>query len=316
MTREPEAYRVTLPFTSRKNHKLDVPVELPGASIAASGSEYLATLLVIATGAENALAIARSILSDVLGAFAVRGVGFVEVHDARRLVALVDPQPVSEGPIPPFDSVGGGVTAVGAEMIDPTGEKRRARRILNFNADLTLLRSNIDQERQWLGVRQTWPNEVRRAVVLIHAGEVSDDGGVAFVLAYSALELLADPSAALLSARIPDDPERRDFVESIRATLIGHPRLNDKDVERLINSLGAAHVEGPIPRFTAAFNAAGIEITPTELEWVRQQRGSFVHPGSFDETPDATSRRDVFRRKVAMLVGLRLDSLHQTVKSE
>jgi hypothetical protein len=313
MTGEPGAYRVTLPFTSRKNHKLNVPLELPGAAIAASGSEYLATLLVTSTRAENALAVARSILADVLGAFAVRGVSFVEVHDSRRQVGLVDPHPVTEGPIPQFDSVGGGMTPAGAELFDPTGEQRRARRIVNFNAEVTLTRGNVDKEKQWLEMRQSWPNEVRRAVALIYAGELSGDPGVAFVLAYSALEVLAAAPAVLLLDRLPNDSERRDLVDSIRAALTRSPHLDGNDVDRLINSLSATHVEGPIPRFAAAFEAAGMEIALAELEWVRVQRGNFVHPGRFDESPEASSRRDAFRRKVAALVESRLDSLYQTV---
>jgi len=314
--RELESYRVTLPFTSRKNHKLNVPVELPGAAIAASGSEYVATLLVTGTRAEDALAVARSVLGDVLGAFAVRGVGFVEVHDARRQVGLVDPKPVLHGPIPPFDSVGGGITAAGAELFDPTGEQRRARRIANFNAEVTITKSNFDKERQWLKMRQIWPNEVRRAVALTYAGELSGDLGVAFVLAYSALEVLAPPSAVLLSDRIPDDLERRALVDSIRATLRKHSLLDNNDVDRLINSLSATNVVGPIPRFTAALDAAGIAFAPAELEWVRAQRGNFVHPGRFDESPPASSRRDVFRRSVGILIEHRLDGLHQTVRGE
>jgi hypothetical protein len=315
--REPESYRVTLPFTSRKNHKLNLPIELPGAAIAASGSEeYLATLLVTATGAENALAVARSILEEILGTFAVRGSGFVEVRDARRQVGLVDPKPVTEGPIPPFDSVGGGFTAAGAELVDPAGEQRRARRVANFNAEVTITKSNFDKERQWLEVRQKWPNEVRRAVALIYAGEVSGDPGVAFVLAYSALEVFAAPPAVLLSTRIPEDSERRELLDMIRAALKTDSRLDDNDVGRLINSLSATNDVGPIPRFTAVFDAAGIEVAPTELEWIRVQRGSFVHPGRFDESPEASSRRDAFRRKVATLVESRLDGLHQTVSGE
>jgi hypothetical protein len=306
---ESEAYRVTLPFTSRKSHKLNVPLELPGAAISESGSDYLATLVVKANRAENALAVARSILADILGVLAVRGVAFIEIHDARRLVGLVDPVPITEGPIPPFDSVGGGITEMGAEFFDATGEKRRARRVVNFNADLTLTRGNLDKERQWLDARPTWPNEVRRAVALIHAAEVSSDPGVAFVLAYSAMEVLAAPSDVLLPTKIPDESERREFLDRIRATLKEHPGLGDKDVDRLINSVSATHVEGPIPRFSAAFESAGIEIASTELEWVRVQRGNFVHPGRFDGSPVASSRRDTFRRKVATLLEARLDRL-------
>jgi hypothetical protein len=309
VTHEPEAYRVKLPFTSRKSHRLNVPVELPGAAIAEAGSDYLATLIVKANRAENALAAARSTLADILGVLAVRGVAFIEVHDARRLVGLVDPVPITEGPVPPFDSVGGGITEMGAEFFDPIGERRRARRVVNFNADLTLTRGNLDKERQWLELRQTWPNEVRRAVALIHAAEVSSDPGVAFVLAFSVLEVLTAPSDVLLPVRIPDELERREFLDEIRLTLKKHPGLSDKDVDRLINSASATHVEGPIPRFYAAFHTASIEIASAELEWVRMQRGNFVHPGRFDGSPEASSRRDAFRRKVATLLESRLDGL-------
>jgi hypothetical protein len=306
-----EPYRVLLPFRSATKYNLAPPVELPGIAISADGSDYLAEVVLTATSGVDALANAHRILADTFGAFAITKAGFVEVLVPRLQVQLVDPKPVLEGPVPPFDVVGGAVTEAGAALLDPTGEKRRARRIVNMQADAVVTKNNLDRERRWLTVRDAWPAEVRRAVALIHAGEVAGDAGVAFVLAYSALEVLARPVVGLLPLKLPVSDERRGLVESVRDLLTKQPGLVENDVDRLINNLSMTHADSPIDRFTFAFNEAKVEMDAAELKWIWDQRGAYVHPGQFDNANEALGRREAFRTAVAALVGSRLDVLAQ-----
>jgi hypothetical protein len=306
-----ELYRVFLPFTSATGYKLAPPVELPGVAISADGSEYRAEIVVTATSGEDALARARLILADVFGTFAVQRAGFAEVQNPRRLVQLVDPEPVLEGPIPPFDVVGGGITLHGAETFDPSGDMRRARRIVNVHAEGTATKNNLDKERGWLTVRDTWSAELRRAIALIHASEVAGDADVAFVLAFSAIEVLAAPPVGLLPSKIPDPSDRDRLLGSVRGLLTAQPNLSETDVDRLANNLSATHVESPIARFLLAFDEVGIEIEETELKWLRDQRGAYLHSGGFDNSQEAVERRNAFRSTVAARTAGRLDTLAQ-----
>ncbi len=134
---------------------------------------------------------------------------------------------------------------------------------------------------------------------------------VAFVLAFSALEVLAAAPVGLLPTKIPDRSDRERLLVSVRGLLTDQPNLSETDVDRLINSLSAAQAESPIARFASAFDEVDIEFAAPELMWIREQRGAYVHSGRFDNSQEAVERRNVFRTAVAALTGRRLDALAQ-----
>jgi hypothetical protein len=304
-----DLYRVTLPFESRSGHQLVPPVQLPSVDIvAAATTGYEAEIIVGATSGAEALAQAQLILADVLGTFAVQRSGFAEVHSARRLVQLVDPEPILTGAIPPFDVVGGHVSPHGAELLDPGGALRRARRVVNINAEATVTKANLDVERSWLALRQRWPDDLRRAVALIHASEVVDPD-VGFVLSFTALEVLASPPISLFVSAIPGLSDRKKLRESVRTVLASHPGLTATQVDRLYNSLSAAHVESTIVRLASAFTEGGIAISADEMSWIRDQRGAYVHSGGLDNSGAAIERRNAFRSAVSALAAWRLNAL-------
>jgi hypothetical protein len=269
---------------SRSGHRLVPPVQLPSADIvAAATTGYEAQIIVRAASGAEALAQAQSILADVLGTFAVQHAGFAEVHSPRRDVQLVDPAPILTGPIPPFDVVGGHVSPHGAEFLDPGGALRRARRVVNIHAEATVSKANLDTERSWLVLREKWPDDLKRAVALIHASELVDPD-VGFVLSFTALEVLAAPPVALLVSAIPDRSDRKKLREDVRTVLASHPGLSATQVDRLDNSLSAAHIESTILRLLSAFKEAGIATSTEEMSWIRDERGAYVHTGGLDSS--------------------------------
>ena len=86
--------------------------------------------------------------------------------------------------MPPSQSVGGAVTDVGAEVLDPTGVLRRQRRVVNQFASATVTIGDISRQALWFSQRERWGKRVRRAMTVLHAAECAQAAEVRFVFVY------------------------------------------------------------------------------------------------------------------------------------
>jgi hypothetical protein len=149
-----ELYRVRLAFKPVEDYEFPTPIDVSAdLHIERDGIDYLATIEVLADSAEESLEIAERLLGDFLACMAARAASYTIVHDARRYVSLVDPKPVTDGPIPPFQCVGGIITDAGAELLDPTGEQRRQRRIFSMFAQASVRVADISEQLKWFATR-------------------------------------------------------------------------------------------------------------------------------------------------------------------
>jgi hypothetical protein len=308
-----ELYRVTLAFEAVENYVLPVPFDVPPAlHVERDGTDYLAIVEVHAFSASEALAEGERTIRDLLACFAVRAASYLIVHDARRNVQLVNPEPAADGPVPPFQSVGGAVTDAGAEFLDPTGNLRRQRRIVNQFASATVTIGDISTQAQWFSQRHQWNKRLRRAMTVLHAAECAQVAEVRFVLLYFAFEILSSQKdRTLLRVRTPDKHERDTFQADLVTYFEGKGH-STSDAERWVRSVVNTHAESPIDAAFLYVTDAGETITLPELKWLRDQRGAYAHDGDFDRSPEASSRREEFRQLVRALIQRELDAFAQS----
>jgi hypothetical protein len=300
-----ELYRARLPFRSVNGNKLAPPVQLPfGLTVLSDGDQYAAVVDVQADSALDALEAARSILTDFLDCMAVRECAFAEVGNPACDVQLANPERVADGPPPPFQVLGGGITPRGAEFFDPTGERRRSRRVLNHWADGWLVLNDVSAQAAWLARRDRWPERIRRALALRRAAECAGDAAVALVLNFAVLEVLCweDPRK-LLMTNLPEKTDRDELVGALRATMLAGG-LSAAKAARLVEQVKHANDASPLDTFEAYFTDLGVEIAREHIDWARSQRGAYLHLG--DVGPEGEPRRDAFRKAIERALGAEL----------
>jgi hypothetical protein len=302
-----EMYRVKLPFKSVSGDAIAPPVRLPhGMRITHDGDRYVAEVSLDAPTAQDALVAARALLIDFLGCMAVREFAFAELGNSACDVQLVDPTPILDGPPPPFQVIGGGITEKGAEFFDPTGVLRRSRRVMNMWAEATLTRNDLTTEAGWLAVRDRWPERVRRALALRLAGECAGDSSVTLALNYAALEVLFwNEPVKLLKLRLPEKPRRALVVAALREALLAIG-LSAGDAGRVVDSARQTHATSPLDSYTSYLSQFGISVERDEIEWVRGQRSAYIHAG---EVHTDDGRRDAFRKVIGRVLEAELGSL-------
>ena len=302
-----ELYMVKLPFKSVNGNAIATSVELPfDMRIVSGGDRYVAEVALDAASAQDALVAARAILTDFLGCMAVRECAFAELGNAACDIQLVDPKPVLDGPPPPFQVIGGGITEKGAEFFDPSGALRRSRRVMNMWADATLTRNDISTEANWLAERNRWPERVRRALALRLAGECAGDSHVTLALNFAALEVLCwDEPTNLLKTRLPEKPRRAVLVTALTDTLLACG-LSAADANRVVANARQTHATSPLDAYGSYFSRFGIEMQRDEIEWVRDQRNGYIHAGGVDA--DGEGRRDAFRKVIGRALEAELGS--------
>jgi hypothetical protein len=217
-------------------------------------------------------------------------------------VQLVDPVPVWDGPVPLLQVVGGVVTDVGAEAMDPTGELRRRRRVANVHVAAQVSIADVAEQARWFLARSRWSERLRRALNLLHAAECAPAPEVRFVLNVFAFEVLAiSPSTTLLALRVRSDQERQRLLEQLRRVFETHG-FAAADADRWIERVQDTQAESPIDVAMRYVGSVGESIAIEELKWLRRQRGAYVHNGHFDRSAGAASRRESFRQLLRTLL--------------
>jgi hypothetical protein len=302
-----EMYRVILPFRAVEDYVLPVPFDVPSVHVDSDGKEYLATVEVSAISPNEALEVADLTLRDLLACFAVRAASYVLVDDLRRIVQLADPEPVADGPVPPFQTVGGILTEAGAEQLDPAGELRRQRRIVNLRAAATVIIGDVSQQKRWFVDRRLWSDDLRRAMTVLHAAECAQQAEIRFVLLYFAFEILTAPwDKNLLVLRTPNTHDRAIFKARLM-DFVQAQGYSTPDAGRWVNSVANTQAVSPIDSAHAYVMNAGMAVATEELKWLRAQRSAYVHDGHFERSQDANDRRERFRQLVRTLVQRELD---------
>jgi hypothetical protein len=297
---EVRQYEVKLPFRSVNDNKLVPPIDLAeGLRIEESDGDYLANAAFDVPSAEIALSHAEHMLNDLLGLLAVSGGAFVILQgDSRRNVRRLNAPYVAEGPPPPFETIGGVITAHGAELYDPTGEFRRAGRIANMSIRAEVTRRNIEFERRAFEHRAAWDERLATAIALFHQTECASDPSVAFILCYTTLEVLSeDTDSTLLKAIMPAKNRREEFAIQLRAYFAGLG-FEPAHVERFVGQVQRTRMESQLDVFQRYLARWGCLLDISELGWYRDQRGRYVHAGGFDVTEDAKRRMDNFKQEI------------------
>jgi hypothetical protein len=295
-------YVVTLVICATNDHYLQPPLELPeGIAATVDGAEVVLEVPVRAPDATAALRVAEGVALDLMMTLASTFSGYEFVKDARQQVRRTNAVYQSDGPPPPFDVVGGGVTEAGAELYDPTGELRRSGRVFNMHVAATVSHPPAADVRRFAG-RRAWPPRLRNGLRLFHAAQNSRDEVVKFTLIAAALEVLVDADETPLLNRLGKGVRR-----SLRASLDGlfeEVGLSKPERERLQNGVDHNRAKGSFEAIRDYLASHDVRIEEGDVRWWASQRGKFLHEGVFLDEP---ARRHRLEHAVSACLTIELD---------
>ncbi len=266
----------------------EVSVAEDGLDIEVDGSDIVVHVLVNAIDGCAALAAGRQVSGDVLVILGANYVGYrIQPFDPRDLVIRMDASYQSDGPLPPADVAEGNLSPEGIEWLDPTGEARRAGKVIRFRAE-GRARGPIGDGLRSLAGRSRWSPRLRSALGLYWEGQCSDSEDTRFVLSMAALELLAQPPKdSLLKARL-NGRQRQELLEKVREACM-RPEIAEAEVIRLTNQLAGTRRLGAVDSlldYLSAFAPDGFGSTGAAnredvVAW-QKMRGGFLHDGLMD----------------------------------
>jgi hypothetical protein len=296
------AYAVTLVIRSSNDHHLQPPLELTdGITAEVDGPEVVLTVPVRANDATSALAVAKATVMDLMMVLASTFNGYEFVVDQRQLTRRTDAVYQAEGPPPPFDVAEGGVTEVGAELLDPTGEVRRWGKVVTIRASAVVTHPPAEDVRRFRG-RTGWSARLRAGLRLFHAAQNSRDEIVEFVLTAAALEVLADADETPLLDELPDDQRAR--LRRELDALLGRFDLTPDQRARLRGRLLDTRATGSAQAIRRYLEGQCVTVEPGVLRWWQSRRGEYLHAGSFEDDPQ---RRYRLREAVGRCLAAELD---------
>jgi hypothetical protein len=277
-------YEVTLVTRNPKDDELAPPLELPeGITATIEGPEIVFVVPVRAYDARSALAQASAIVTDFLFVLAASATfGYETVIDQRQTTRRTDAVYQAEGPPPPFDVAVGSITEAGAELLDPTGEARRAGRVLTLRVPATVIHP-VAAEIPRFTARHSWPDRLRRGLGLFHAAMIVQDEIVAFTLAMAALEVLAAVERESLLSRLSRG--RRRQLRRDLGRLLTDYGIESQGQERLINRLFHTEAVGSAQALWDYLSRHQQDVTDEQLAWWQKQRNAYLHNGAMDDDP-------------------------------
>ncbi|QRP48860.1 hypothetical protein [Amycolatopsis sp. FDAARGOS 1241] len=281
-------YAVTLIIRASNDHHLPPPLDLPeGITATVDGPEVVLEVPVRAPDATTALGAAEDAALDLMMTLASTFSGYEFVRDARRQVRRTDAVYQSDGPPPPFDVVGGGVTEAGAELYDPDGEARRAGRVLNMHLAAVVTHPPAEDVRRFAG-RKAWSARLRNGLRLFHAAQNARDEIVKFALIAAALEVLVDADETSLLERL--GAEKRQLLGTRLDALLADFDLTKPERERLRDRLQSTRAKGSFQATRDYLGMHDVEIEDGDLRWWVKQRGRYLHTGTFVDEPERRHR--------------------------
>ncbi|MEU8639117.1 hypothetical protein AB0C38_43580 [Amycolatopsis sp. NPDC048633] len=282
------SYVVTLVIRTTNDHHLQPPLELPeGITATIDEAEVVLEVPARAPDASTALRTAEEAALDLMMTLAATFSGYEFIRDPRQQVRRTDAGYQADGPPPPFDVVGGGVTEAGAEMIDPTGELRRAGLVVNMHGAATVTHPPAEDVRRYAG-RRAWPPRLRNGLRLFHAAQNASDEVVKFTLIAAALEVLVDAEKTSLLDRLSKGARRR-----LRANLEGVFEtfgLTRPERERLRNRVDHTQAKGSFEAIRDYLALHDVRVEDGDVRWWAHQRGQFLHEGAFLDEPERRHR--------------------------
>lgn len=295
-------YVVTLIARTSNDHHLQPPLELPeGITAAIDGPEVTLTVPVRAPNSGTALSTAKATATDLLMVLASTFNGYEFVVDARQVTSRTDAVYQADGPVPPFDVAEGGVTEAGAAELDPTGELRRAGRVLTFRASAFVTHPPIEDVRRFAG-RAAWSPRLRSGLRLFHAAQNARDEIVEFTLTAAALEVLADVVESALLARLRDAEGAR--LRTELDAVLGGFDLTALERGRLLSRLLDTRATGSAQAIRGYLTQHGVDVEPGDLRWWQARRGQYLHAGLFE---DDAQRRHRLRHALGTCLAAELD---------
>lgn len=322
-------YRIILPVRAIGGYRLpEEGLAADGVTLkSAAAPAYTARVNdVQASNATLAYEQAQRITNHLFGYLALLGESAAFIIDGRegvrgRNVDLEEnPIPAEQTP-PPFESIGGVITAEGqdfvASKLDPDGSGRRSGLIVVHNSEALIVpgKERLTQLCDLFGQREATPVRLRVALGIIHDAECAREFTNGFSQSFTALEVLTEhlrPASVLDSyyQKANDDKlqprphQTKDaFLKALRDFLTT-ASLSTTEVDRIVNYTSSAQSVSQVDVFYNYLTSLDIAVTRSEIGAWRKMRGALVHAGEdSDQVASMRHFRDVVRK--AMLEELR-----------
>jgi hypothetical protein len=279
---------------------------------------YCATLR--AANAEDALALAEADTKALLAVLAANQMAFQIGAPKDRYIARLDPptDPVPDTELP-FETVNmtNRDEEVLARRFDPTGQLRRAGKILTSTTEHVVRRPSISLESELYSGRHLWDDRIPRAAEIYRLAQCSEDATVRFLLSCLAFEVLvAHEAKPILRAHLPTKTERA-HVMNLVDDAFAAAGLPEDARKRITERIRTAEAKSYTASAAAYIDSLGLAIPAENLAWVQRQRGGFVHAGALEESDAAAERRNDFTkvvgvallREMARLIGRPIEDL-------
>lgn len=236
---------------------------------------------------------------------------------ARNIDLEKNPIPADQPP-PPFESLGGVITAEGqepfGEMIDPDGSKRRSGAVAVHNAQAVVVpgQERLTQLVDLFGQRSTAPQRVQIALGIIHDAACARESANGFAQSYTALEVLTEhlrPPTVL--DVFYQQAKEQDTVGTLqhqtKAALLSGLRdflvstsLPAGQADRIRDYASMTQSVSQVDVFCDYLVSLGIQVTRKEVSAWRGIRGALVHAATANEEQTTLMRR--FREVVRAAV--------------
>lgn len=278
-------YEVSVPFepltyetlSTSSTSQLPNSFDLSGIRVTVNTEGiFIAELQVKASNNHEAKTIAIERVEELFALLATRDHGFrISLLNVRTLR-------ISDGKIPRV-SVDENGTKYNTIPEDITTQDSLS--ILKKRDDLKF----EDSALQW---REQWPDWLRTALKLNYLAILSHDIEPAFIIHFSALEVLTKaiqcPAPSVLKLEL-DAEKAKQLIREIKKTFHDFS-LSNNCVDRLVSRISDTHAISNIDRISEALRRCGIKADPKDIRLVVQQRGAVVHAG---HSPEADKLRKV-----------------------
>lgn len=239
-----------------------------------------------------------------------------EGAQARNLDLEENPASAEEPP-PPFESVGGVITAAGQDyfgaLLDPDGSRRRSGVIVVQNAQAVLVpgQDRLTQLCDLFCRRETVPPRLRIALSIIHDAACARESANGFAQTFTALEVLTDhlrpPTVLDAFYQQANDQNIVDTLpHETKAALLTALRefltaasLSQAQADRIANYASMTQSVSQVDVFRDYLTGLDIAVTRAEVVTWREIRGALVHAGASAEQSASMRRcREVVRAAV------------------
>jgi hypothetical protein len=227
---------------------------------------------------------------------------------ARNVDLEENPVP-AEQPAPPFESIGGVITAAGqdyfAGLLDPDGNRRRSGAIIIHNAQAVLVpgQDRLTQLCNLFGHRETIPPRLRIALGIIHDAACAREFANGFAQSYTVLEVLTDhlrPPTVLDG--FYQQANEQNIVNTLphqtKAALLAALRgfltaasLSQAQADRIANYASMAQSVSQVDVFCGYLTNLDVAVTRAEVVTWRNIRGALVHAAAANAEQTASMRR-------------------------